>query len=45
MVDASKTEDQEILSLCMTCKKIYDRKSAEGAEGGISHGFCNECVD
>ena len=37
-----ETQD-EILSLCMTCKKVYDHKSAEGANGGISHGFCDGC--
>lgn len=37
-----KGED-EIFSLCMTCKKIYNRKSAGGGYGGISHGLCGRC--
>lgn len=39
-------ETQDVLlSLCMICEKIYDRKSAKGAPGGVSHGYCDGCSE
>jgi len=30
--------------VCMVCRAFIGIKSSEGAEGGVSHGLCDDCM-
>lgn len=33
-----------LASTCCVCGGIYSTKSSQGATGGLSHGYCDECL-
>ena len=43
-VEHTKIIGSPIISVCCVCSRVYDVKPAQGAAGGLSHGYCDPCL-